>query len=116
VKNIVTKADFDAEISAGGGRLLLFYSGWCPFCTDFIPVFEKTACSDPAALAKVCVDDLPGLEDSFAVEVVPTVLFFKNGKLAKRLDGALGRGLTAEKLQAFAGACGIKSAASRETI
>lgn len=114
MKNIVTKADFDAEISAGGERLLLFYSGWCPFCTDFMPAFEKTAGAGPAALAKVCVDDLPALEDSFAVEVVPTVLFFKGGKLTKRLDGILGRGLTAEKLRAFADTCGIKTAASGE--
>jgi hypothetical protein len=32
--------------------------------------------------------------NKYSVEVVPTVLLFKNGKVSKRLDGVLGKGLT----------------------
>ncbi len=110
MKDIRTKKDFDAELAAGGERLVLFYSGWCHFCSSFMPALEKSAKGSPAVFIKLCVDDLPALEEHFAVEVVPTVLFFKDGKLAKRLDGVLGRGLTEEKLAAFAESCGIKTA------
>ena len=110
MKDIRTKKDFDAELAAGGERLMLFYSGWCHFCGEIMPALEKRARHSPAVFIKLCVDDLPALEEHFAVEVVPTVLFFKDGRLANRLDGVLGRGLTEEKLDTFAAVCGIKPA------
>lgn len=101
MKRLKDRAAFDAELAAGD-RLVLFYSAWCPFCTSFLPAFEKQAGADARYLG-VCTDDLPELEDLFSIEVVPTVLRFRGGKLAARLDGQLGRGLTAEGLAAFAG-------------
>ncbi|OIO05236.1 MAG: hypothetical protein AUJ51_00095 [Elusimicrobia bacterium CG1_02_56_21] len=109
MKEIKTKADFEAEIKTGPARLILFYSGWCHFCSDFMPAFEKISAATPAAFIKICVDDLPEIESAFAVEVVPTVLFFKDGKLSNRLDGVLGRGISEEKMLAFSAACGVKT-------
>lgn len=110
MKDIRTKEDFDAELRAGAEKLILFYSGWCHFCTEFLPAFMDSAAVKPAAFARLCVDDLPEIEHRFDVEVVPTVLFFKDGKLENRLDGVLGRGLTDAKIQKFTEACGIKAA------
>ncbi|OGR44718.1 MAG: hypothetical protein A2X35_05300 [Elusimicrobia bacterium GWA2_61_42] len=109
MKTITTKDDFDRDLGSGSESFMLFYSAWCPFCTMFLPAFEKAAAGGPAAFVKVSTDDLPELEEAFAVEVVPTVLFFKDGKLKKRLDGALGRGLTEENLKDFIKACGPKA-------
>jgi thiol-disulfide isomerase/thioredoxin len=106
MKQISDRKSFNAEI-AEGGRFALFYSGYCPFCLSFLPDFEKLAAAAPAAFLKVCTDDLPELEDLFSIEVVPTVLYFKGGKLSARLDGVLGLGLTAGQLAAFAGKCGL---------
>jgi thioredoxin 1 len=103
MKEIKTREDFDKELQAGE-KFLLFYSPWCPFCSSFSPAFEKAAGKD-AAFGKVSTDDLPELEDAFSVDVVPTVLFFRGGKLSKRLDGALGRGLSAGDLEAFITLC-----------
>ena len=105
MKTIKTETDFDAELGAGGERLILFYSGWCPFCTVFLPAFKKAAAGKPSVFAAACTDDLPELEDRFSVEVVPTVLFFKNGELVKRLDGAPGIGLTEAELAGFTNSC-----------
>lgn len=106
-RNIKSEAEFGAEIKDAGGRVALFYSPWCPFCTSFMPVFDGRAKAGGGVFLKVSTDDLPALEDRFSVEVVPTVLFFKAGKLSRRLDGALGRGLNAEDLDAFLAACGL---------
>lgn len=106
MKQIKYRKDFDSELAAGE-RLVLFYSAWCPFCTAFMPAFERQA-DGGAGYARVCTDDLPELEDLFSIEVVPTVLFFSGGKLAARLDGQLGRGLTAEGLASFAKGRGKK--------
>ncbi len=100
-KRIKTRKDFDAEVGKGP-RLALFYSSWCPFCSSFIPYFDSLSCGPEGCLIKVCTDDIPELEDLFAIEVVPTVIYFSSGKPAARLDGELGRGLTGEKLRAFA--------------
>lgn len=105
MNDIATKAAFEQEVTGGGNKLVLFHSPYCPFCAAFLPVFEKLAKAGPASFAKVSTDALPDLEDAFSIEVVPTVLFFKAGKLAARLDGVLGRGLGEEALLAFAAAC-----------
>jgi thioredoxin-like negative regulator of GroEL len=106
LKNITTKQEFEAEIGGGKGKAVLFYSAYCPFCQSFLPEFEACAAKKPGVLAKVCTDDLTELEDTFAVEVVPSVLYFKGGKLTRRLDGVLGVGLTEKKLAEFLQACG----------
>lgn len=108
MKTIKTRKEFDALLKESRPLTALFYSAWCPFCISFMPVFEKKAAAGTASAAiKVCTDDLPELEDLFAIDVVPSVLFFKDGKLAARLDGQLGRGITGEALDVF-----IKDAAS----
>lgn len=104
-KNIKSREVFEAELKAGGGVFALFYSSWCPFCTAFLPAYDGHAKKAGGAFVKVSLDDLPELEDRFSIEVVPSVLYFKGGKLSGRLDGALGRGLSAEGLAAFAGDC-----------
>jgi len=110
MKDIRTQKDFDAELAAGGERFVFFYSGWCHFCTSFLPSLEGHAKGSRVVFVKLCVDELPALEEHFCVEVVPSVLFFRDGKLVKRLDGVLGRGLSEEKLLSFAKECGIKTA------
>lgn len=105
IKNIESCTDFRLAVEAGGKKFVLFYSSWCPFCVRFAPAFEKHAAGHPEPFVKVCTDNLPDLEDKFSIEVVPTVLCFSGGKLLKRLDGALGRGLTEEKLLDFIKIC-----------
>lgn len=104
-KTVKTREAFEAEIKSAEGRFVLFYSAWCPFCTSFMPSFEKLAKAEPGRCVRVCTDDLGELEDMFSVEVVPTVLFFEEGRLAARLDGLLGRGLSEENLCSFAATC-----------
>jgi thioredoxin-like negative regulator of GroEL len=113
IKKIKDLDEFHAETKQGGNRLVLLYSAWCPFCVSFMPVFDEHAAAGNNTPVKVCTDDLPEIEDLFAVDVVPTVLFFKAGKLAARLDGQLGRGITGEGLKNFIEACGAPAGKSK---
>ena len=84
--------------------IALFYASWCPFCVDFLPVFQK--CAEGEGLGFLVVqDDQETMGDRYSVEVVPTVLFFEKGKVAKRLDGVLGVGLNENKLTEFIHTC-----------
>jgi thioredoxin 1 len=82
----------------------LFYASWCPFCVDFLPVFQKRAEGEELVFL-VVQDDKETMGDRYAVEVVPTVLFFQNGKVARRLDGTLGVGLNEKQLTKFIQTC-----------
>jgi thioredoxin 1 len=84
--------------------IALFYASWCPFCVDFLPVFQKHAEGEGLGFL-VVQDDQETLGDRYAVEVVPTVLFFRNGKVARRLDGTLGVGLNEKQLTKFIQTC-----------
>ncbi|HNW44974.1 MAG TPA: thioredoxin family protein [Elusimicrobiales bacterium] len=105
IKDIRTQEDLDQELASGGDKFLLLYSAWDPFCVEFAPVFEKIAANDPGAFSRVSIDSVPDAAVLFAVEVVPAVLFFRGGKLARRLDGKPDKGLTAEELAEFVWVC-----------
>ncbi len=82
----------------------LFHASWCPFCVAFLPVFQKCAAGEGLEFL-IVQDDTETLGDRYAVEVVPTVLYFQKGMVAGRLDGALGVGLQEKQLTAFIQTC-----------
>lgn len=105
IRKIADRVGLEKALHGRESRLVLFYSEYCPFCTSFMPHFEKAAQRAPELFLKACVDGSDSLDDLFSVEVVPTVLCFTGDKLSKRLDGRLGRGLTQADLEAFTAAC-----------
>lgn len=84
---------------------VLFYASWCPFSQRFLPLFQKFAKDKTRACLQIVTDDKANLCERYSVEVVPTVLFFKNGRVVKRLDGAPGKGLNEKQLKEFAESC-----------
>src|SRR5271157_2995680 len=75
--------------------LVLFYSSWCPYCTRFVPVFDKKIDKlQVESVIHVLLDDYDNpLWDTYDIEAVPTIIFFEKGKVSKRLDGRFGVGL-----------------------
>ena len=95
-------------IASGKDTLVLFYASWCPFSRAFLPVFEKNACGP--GCVRVLTDKAEGVEESFAIDFVPTVMFFHKGKLHMRLNGIAGEGLTEAMLLGLMRTCGVKPA------
>jgi thioredoxin 1 len=87
----------DLEISLGKNKkvLALFYSSWCPYCIRFLPIFrKKISASKKSSVVEVILDDDDNpLWDEYSIKAVPTVILFEDGKVFKRLDAKLGRGL-----------------------
>lgn len=80
----------------------LFWATWCPFCRRYKPEFDKLASQHPWRFASVYLDDESNpLWDDYAVEVVPTLALFRDGKLVDREDGILGYGLDPKATAAF---------------
>ena len=88
-------SDFDGKrLKKTGTLAVLFAAEWCPFCRRFSPIFESalTERGLPAALADMSDLGNP-LWETFDIQVVPTVMVFKDGELIYRMDGVLGQGL-----------------------
>ena len=81
--------------------LALFYAAWCPFCTRFLRVFEESmqGREDPVG-ALIDISDMgDSLWERFDVEIVPTLIGFRDGKTFVRKDGVPGVGLGVRELE-----------------
>jgi len=90
--------DFDCMVKSGKDMFALFYATWCPFSMSFLPHFHKHAEGAGRDCVRVTIDEREALFDEYKVEYMPTVLYFKNGKLSKRLDAAPHVGLSEKQL------------------
>jgi thioredoxin-like negative regulator of GroEL len=52
-----------------------------------------------AKITKLNVDENPSTASQFGIRSIPTLLFFKNGKLEKQLVGALPKGQIESQLR-----------------
>lgn len=101
---IRTIAEFRARVlEAREPVVALFWATWCPFCRRFKPEFDRLREEIPARFASVYLDDEENpLWEDYAVEVVPTMALFRDGKLLERQDGILGYGIDRRMVRSFA--------------
>jgi thioredoxin 1 len=103
MKKIYTKQELDAELNKSKRVVALFYSSWCPYCMRFLPIFDKNiASANFETIIHVLLEDNDNpLWDDYDVGAVPTIIFFEDGKVSKRLDGRLGSGLKEDRFLAW---------------
>ncbi|MGD6852793.1 MAG: thioredoxin family protein [Candidatus Bathyarchaeia archaeon] len=105
MNKITSKKELDAELAKTPEVVAIFYSSWCPYCSRFIPVFDQKipALNIKTVLHVVLDDDDNPLWDQYGISAVPTIIYFKDGKVQKRLDAKLGSGLNAAQLENWLG-------------
>jgi len=99
ITNISDK-DFDAEVIQSSTPVLVdFWAEWCGPCKMIAPVLEEIATDygDRLKIVKVNVDENQQKPGEYGVRGIPTLLLFKDGKLAATKVGAL----TKSQLAAF---------------
>ena len=100
----VSDATFEEEIGAATEPVLVdFWAEWCGPCKMIAPVLEEIASEHSGSIrvAKLNVDDNPDVARRFDVMSIPTLILFQDGKPAKRLVGAKGKGQLLQELAEF---------------
>jgi thioredoxin 1 len=101
----LTEQNFDEALVANSGLMMVdFWAEWCGPCRAIAPVLEELARSSGGrvTLAKVNVDENPGLAARYGIRSIPTILFVKDGKVVDQVIGAVPRAQLQKKLDALA--------------
>jgi len=97
------KQDLVAELNKSKKVFAVFYASWCPHCLKFLPIFQKKV--DSLIIKKVIyvlLDDYDNpLWDYYNISAVPTIIFFDDAKICKRLDAKLGVGLSEKEFKTW---------------
>lgn len=86
----VTKANFEQEVLQSDLPVLVdFWAYWCGPCMAQTPILNEIIMEHPnlMKICKVNIDEEFQLVGDYQVFSIPTLLFFRNGKLLKKLVG-----------------------------
>jgi thioredoxin 1 len=99
----LTEALFDQTLAEHSEPVVVdFWAEWCGPCKAIAPVLEELAqeYGGRVTIAKVNVDEHPGLAARFQVRSIPTLLFFRDGRVVDQVVGAVPKAQIKKRLDA----------------
>lgn len=86
-----TEENFDDVVRTALPVLVDLWAPWCGPCRTISPLVEGAAARYAGRLkvAKVNVDDAPGISSHFGVQGIPTLLVLRDGQAVARQVGAV---------------------------
>jgi len=100
----VNDSNFDEVVVKSEKPVLVdFWAEWCGPCRMIAPIMEEISNEfDGKALVVKCdVDNSPSVAMKYSIRNIPTVLFFKAGKVADKQVGAVPKNSFVTKLNAL---------------
>ena len=83
------ESNFSEVRERKGVSLIDFYADWCGPCRMVMPIVEEIASErEDLLVAKINVDENPGLAREFGIYSIPTLVVMKDGEIVKRVSGA----------------------------
>lgn len=89
---MVTDKTFDAEVLKSKEPVVVdFFAEWCGPCKAMAPALDLVAkeMAGKVKVVKIDVDQNPGVTQTYKIQAMPTLMVFKDGKVASTQVGAL---------------------------
>ena len=91
----VTDQSFEADVLNSAEPVVVdFWAEWCGPCKMIGPSLEEISAemAGKVKIAKINVDENPGVSAKLGIRSIPTLMLFKNGQLAAQKIGAAPKG------------------------
>lgn len=82
--------EWDEKVKHSGGSVVVdFWAPWCDPCKLVDPILEKLAekYGGSVEFLKMNIDEETAVPNKYAVRSIPTILFFKQGKITNQIIG-----------------------------
>lgn len=102
---VVTDDSFAGEVEQHAGLAVVdFWATWCGPCRMIAPILDQLSeeYADKLKVAKLDVDSNQKTAMRFQVRSIPTLLFFKDGKLIDQVIGAVPKSALVAKIDQHA--------------
>jgi thioredoxin 1 len=99
----VTDKTFDETIQNNHFVIIDCWAPWCGPCQMIAPIIEELArqYAGKVLFGKLNVDENPLIAMRYRIMSIPTLLFFKNGKLIDRIAGAIPKLILEQKIKYY---------------
>jgi thioredoxin 1 len=101
-----TDANFQTEVLQSDKPVVVDFSAtWCGPCRQLAPIIEDLASeySGKVKVGKVDIDASQDVASRYGIMSVPTVMFFKGGKMVDTMVGVSAKGVYKSKIDRLVG-------------
>ncbi|GMT43707.1 MAG TPA: thioredoxin [Deltaproteobacteria bacterium] len=98
---VLTEANWESEVINAKSLVIVdFWAPWCGPCRMVAPVIDEIADeTDDVIVGKLNTDEQPSIASRYGIMSIPTVMFFKGGKVVDQVIGAAPKESYVEKIK-----------------